>query len=112
MDRQFTFTMHRFSQVAAVVRVVYPDLVVDLKAVEVFEAVPFPPLHPATVPSSSSSSSSFSGGGGGGDEDGEVTRKSTHKESDVANVAHIDCIPISIPLGKSVSELLLLRCVT
>ena len=104
VDRQFTFTMHKFRQVAAVVRVIYPDLVVDLKAVEVFETVPFLPAAATTTTTSSNSSSSDKDAfGGGGDESGETARKSTHKESDVANVAHIDCIPIRIPLGKCLS---------
>lgn len=98
MDRHFTFTMHRFSPVTAVVRVVYPDLVVDLKSVEVFETVPF--LQPFD-PSSTGNDREASGIDAVGDNSGETARKSTLKDSDVANVAHIDCIPINIPLGET-----------
>jgi hypothetical protein len=91
VDRQFTFTLHRLCRVAAVVRVVYPDLVADLKAVEVLEAVAF--LPPAATAGSGALS--------GGEEEGEdAVRKSKYRDSDVATVAHIDCIPIRIPLGK------------
>lgn len=86
VDREFTFSVHRFSPVAAVVRVVYPDLVVDLKAVEVFESVSFLPTSDSTV--------------SGTEEAGEDERRSKYKNTDVAHVAHIDCVPVVIPLGE------------
>ena len=84
VDRKFTFSMHKYCNISVVTRVVYPDLVVDLKSVEVFESIPF---GAATNIDPSA-------------EGEESERKSKYKNSDVANVACVDCIPIRIPLGK------------
>ena len=93
VDRQFTFTVHQFRNMSAIVRISYPDLVVDLKAVEVFESVPF-------LPSPDGGGDTDASRGGLNDEEEVSARKSKYKESDVANVAHIDCVPLRVPLGE------------
>lgn len=92
VDREFTFTVNQFQNLSAVVRILYPDLVVDLKAVEVFESVPF-------LPVAGSSHTANRDLGGPDDETGDGARTSKYKNSDVANVAQIDCVPLRIPLG-------------
>ena len=64
-------------------------LVVDLKAVEIFESVPFLPPPPISNEDRKNERGV-----------GDAPRKSKYKESDVANLAHIDCVPLRIPLGE------------
>ena len=98
VDRDFTFSLHACRRVSAVVRVLYPDLVVDLRAVEVFESVSFP--SSSSTSSSADMDTDRDRGGGGGGGGGSGGRKSKYKDSDVANVACVACVPIRIPLGK------------
>ena len=77
MDRTFAFKMHAMASAEAVIRVVYPDLVVDLKSIDFFE---------------SAEQSEAEGE--------ESARKSKHKSSDVSTVAHVDCEPLPISAGE------------